>query len=243
MNKMRNVFAAVSLVLFACTASGVATIPVPILEDQPLRVGAQATASATFSPFALQRLDGILGAAYAFGGGFEGGFNFRAGGIACALPACPGGQASPMLFDSAYQTDTVIGGDMVLRYLGNVTEFGNARDSLYLGLQAQVGYDYTFNQNSIATASNVTAAVGVPLGIIFGSVAVYVMPEIDFGRRLSTTDGVFGSAVGLGGAVGTYISFGMVQTYLEVKPKSLNISDSSATNFAMDATLGLALEI
>ena len=66
---------------------------------------------------------------------------------------------------------------------------------------------------------------------------------MDFGRRAAnSTDGVFGSLVGFGAVIGAYVCLGTPKIYMEVKPKTLNIANTS-NNWAMDASLGLAFEI
>jgi hypothetical protein len=226
MNRMKSLFVVFSLSLFTMNASAVTTIPVPISEDEPLRFGAAIRTSAAFSPFAIQELTGIAGLAYGFGGGFEGGFQIRSGGN------------SGKLFAAGYVTSTELGGDLMLRYLGNVG------DSFYLGLQGRFGYDYTFGQPSLINASNVTASVGLALGVSFSRlISVYVMPEIDFGRRANRTEGAFGSLVGLGASVGMYVCLGFPKLYFEVKPGTKDIGNKVPNAFVMDASLGLAFEI
>lgn len=224
---MKNFFCALVLSVIAISASAVSNIPVPISEDNPLRLGGAAQTSFLFSPLAFQYLGADVGLAYAFGGGFEGGFSIR------------GGVTSDELFQTGHTNNGILGADVMLRYLGNLS------DSFYMGLQGRVGYDYTFGMVDITAGSNITAAVGLPFGITFGGqvISLYLMPEINFGQKdPNSTDGVFGSLVGFGAAIGTYVCLGTPKIYAQVKPKTLNIAATS-NNWAMDAEIGLAFEI
>jgi len=215
---------ALSLALFGLSASAVSTIPVPIPEDMPLRLGLAVKETNSFVPLAVNHLGGILGVAYGFGGGFEGGFQIR------------GGANSDALFQSLTPPTWNLGGDVVLRYLGNVT------DVFYLGLQGRVGYNYMFGSATFTAGSNVTAGVGIPFGFMFGDAfALYLMPELEFGNRAAADTSVFGSLVGLGGAIGGYLCLGGPKLFLEVKPKTRNLSDAWNT-FGMDVMLGIAFE-
>lgn len=223
MRAVKSVFV-LAIALVALNSAAQTTIPVPISEDTPLRLGASVSTSTIVSPFSFRRLEGILGVAYGFGGGFEGGFNLRGGGV-----------SQGRLFQTDSVTNSFVGADMMLRYLGNIT------GGFYMGLQASVGYDFIFAQPDITSASNLVAFVGIPVGVTFGIVSVYAMPVIDFGRRQNPAEGIFGSLVGLGGAIGSYVTFGFTSIYLEVKPKAQNISASDS--FALEGSLGLAFEI
>lgn len=224
MNKFSKFFSALFLALFTYSAHAVTTIPLPISEDYPLRLGGAITESTTFSPFAMTNLGGLVGVIYAFGGGFEGGFQVR------------GGVISPQLFDSAFKTEGQLAGDAVLRYLGNVT------DVFYLGLSGKFGYSYTFDRENITKASNITAAVGVAFGLMYETWTIYAKPEIEFGRRSNPDDEVFGSLVGLGGAVGAIVKIGGPRLYLEITPKSTDIASTQNT-FAIDVEFGVAFDM
>ena len=224
MNKVSKLFAALLIALFTYGANAVTTIPLPISEEYPLRLGGGIVESNTFSPLAMTNLSGLVGIIYAFGGGFEGGFQIH------------GGVVSNKLFDSTEKTEGRIAGDAALRYLGNVTEV------FYLGLPGRFGYAYTFDRETITQASNIIAAVGVSFGLMYDSWTIYVKPELEFGGRSSLDDEVFGSLVGLGGAVGVLVKIGGPRLYLELTPKSSDISSSQNT-FALDVELGVAFDM
>lgn len=225
LRKVRSSLLVCSLLLLSLSAKAVTLIPVPISEDYPLRLGVAVKESNSFSPSSLRHLGGVAGLAYGFGGGFEGGFQVRSG------------INSDRLFQSGSTSNWSLGGDGMLRYLGSVTEI------FFLGLQGRVGYDYAFDRANITDASTVTAGVAVPFGLTFSEAfSLYLMPEIEFGNRKATDTSVFGSLVGIAGAVGGYFQFGSVAIYAEVRPKASDLSDT-ANSFGMDAQLGLAFDL
>lgn len=215
--------------LWMCiSAHAVSTIPAMISEDNPTRIGLSVVETTSFSPLAINELSGTFGLAYGFGGGFEGGFQLR------------GGAKSDKLFGANSVTDWFLAGDGQIRYLGNVTDF------LYIGLQAQFGYAYTFAQANITVGSGMTAAVGLPLGVTFGGdkYAFYAMPELRFGGKTATEpEEVFGSLVALRGVFGAYVYVGGPSLYAEVSPGTKDISKSENDLFVLDATVGIAFDL
>lgn len=219
-----------SIVLFflASMADAVSMIPVMISEDTPTRIGVSVVESTSFSPLAINNLYGVLGLAYGFGGGFEGGFQFR------------GGVKSDKLFDPNATTNWLLGGEAQIRYLGNITDF------LYIGLQGGFGYTYTFGLANITQGSGLSATVGVPLGLSFSDnkYVVYAMAEFRFGGKTAALpEEVFGSLVGLGGAFGTYIYVGGPSIYAEIRPGTTDISQNQNNTFVLDATVGIAFDL
>lgn len=203
--------------------------PVPLTEDSPSRVYLGATGGIHKAPesYSLGNLGGRLVLNHYLGAGFEVGLGLRGG-------ADSGG----VLFGSG-ATNYVGGADLMLRFLGGVT------DSFYLGVQTQVGYLHTFNNGMLDKMGAFEVEVGLPFSFGFGDNAawLYVMPTIsfhDFEKQEDAASTSLGFTTGAYLSVGTYINIGGPWLVLEATPKWLSMSELSDVGF--EFSVGFAFD-
>ena len=219
--------ASLAIVLFS-TSTWAQFIPVPTLEESPLRLFVGVDDNNTWSPFALQQLQGNASAVMGLGMGFDFGINLH-GGV---------GQDKG-LFTAGNAMQGLIGGDIMLRYLTNVTDF------LYLGLQAQGGYMQNLSMTPMTpNGASIPVDAGLVLGLTFADVVhLYANPAFEFGRKSPADEAKwFGSLIGLNIAAGLAIDMGGTTLVLQGKPRWANLSDASNT-FNTAFLVGLAWDL
>lgn len=193
--------------------SGVFT-PVPTNEGAPLRIMGNVQSQMAFAPsFQLRQLQGAAGVVYGVGMGFDVGAAVHFGGTnVTGMFKGPAPAASVTVAADSLN----LGGDIMLRLLGNVTEM------FYLGLQATGGlhYDFSKSASGFNTAASVPVTVGLALGLSFVDVVnVYLYPEVHFGgKKADAQNELWGTETGLSLAIGTMVNLGDVfGLTLEVK--------------------------
>lgn len=244
MKKFRSqIVASLAVALFAVSASANFT-PVPTKEEAPLRLVFGITEANSFDPLAMQNLGGNLSLVVGLGSGFDFGARIH-GGVNNAYPE---DLSKPGLFKPGYAFGGDVGGDIMLRFLGNVS------DAFFMGIQASGGYTYMFGRTPVAQttaltdASNITVTAGLVFGFNFADVVnLYLYPAFEGGRRDGTVPDngkVWGSLYGASVAVGTWIDMGGTNLVLEAKPRLYNWSAAGdAKSYGMEATVGLGWDI
>ena len=172
--------------------------PVPTNEGAPLRIMANVQGQMGWDPFQLRQLQGGLGAVYGVGMGFDVGAVVNFGGM----------NKAGMFNSAAASADSLnLGGDVMVRLLGNVTEM------FYLGLQATGGLHYDFSESAdFNTAASTPVTVGFALGLsLADTVNVYLYPEMHFGGKATGEEkNLWGTDIGLSVALGTMVNVGDV---------------------------------
>ena len=137
----------------------------------------------------------------------------------------------------------ILGLDVMFRFLKPLDE------TVFIGLQGQVGYVYTGIGN-VSIALNAGSALPVTAGFVLGGVVrelsrFYFFPAVEFGQTMNAGDPLWKSGIGLRFTVGSAISLSDT-TYLviETRPRITNFvgSLSALNTFTIDATLGLLFD-
>jgi hypothetical protein len=224
-------------ILFSISATAEGNfIPVPTLEEAPLRVFAGFDVDGAFSPYQFNHMQGVGSVVYAVGSGFDVGFALH-GGVS-------NHQGLFMANNKAYG---LFGADFMLRFLGNVTEM------FFMGMQATVGYDYNMAGANMTLASCIPVSAGLAIGLSFAdSVQIYLFPQFNFGGKGSdltvstTNDAMWGKEIGMSSAVGAWINMGGTKLVIEARPawKTIyDIGNFKSDNFSMNGLMGLAWDM
>jgi len=230
----RKILLATSLlaVLFSFTTSASSSLftPVPTNEGAPLRWYVAGFQNNVWSPLQSHQLEALGSVVYSLGSGLDIGLGIHGGTY----------NHDKGLFTSGTTYNWMVGGDVMLRFLGNVTEI------FFVGIQATGGYHYNSEGDTFAEHSHIPVTAGLSLGFNIADVVnLYVFPEANFGGKTAIEDKYWGNQVGLSLAVGAMINLGNANLVLEAKPRFKNYAKWTFKNedFATDWSVGLAWDI
>jgi hypothetical protein len=240
MKKISTQIVASLVVALAAMSASATFTPVPTKEEAPLRLVVGVTEGNTFAPAGLQNLGAFGSLVIGVGSGFDVGFRVH-GGVNNSS-----GANTPGLFQTGVVYGGYVGGDVMLRFLGNVT------DAFFMGVQASGGYTYMFNRPALPagrTAASDASLIPVTAGLVFGftfadAASIYLYPAFELGRKNMTDNGVWGSLYGMSIPLGTWIDLGGTNLVIEAKPRVADVTGfGTAANWGMDATLGLGWDL
>ncbi len=239
MKKNMSVLLSLISILFALSATAEGNfIPVPTVEEAPLRLFGGIDSNVGFDSFRLNHLQGAGSVVYGVGSGLDVGFALHGGVI-----------NNSGLFMTGNAAKGLVGADVMLRFLGNIT------DMFFMGLQATVGYSNDMTFADLKLASSIPTAVGLAMGLSLADVVqLYVFPQFNFGGKTAAEQKpddiknavVWGSQIGMSAAIGAWVNMGGTNLVIEARPEWASVQDLGnfkSDNFSTNVLVGLAWDL